>query len=126
MRTTERLERLLEDSDTGIWFQGVCGKGALAAQAWQVAQSLKVSETEAYYAMRELAHDLLPETPGGAEDIRDEILRRALDHLSEHNVPYVPLDIEEDIQASYEDDTLEEFRDVVRGWIRELAGARAA
>lgn len=60
--------------------------------------------------------------PDGASE-RDVILGRVRTYLAEHNVPYVPLAIEEDIQASYEDDTLEEFRGVVRGWVRALVEA---
>lgn len=54
------------------------------------------------------------------EEERDEILRKALEYLSDHYVAYVPLDVEEDINSSYEDDTLEEFKENVRRWIREL------
>ena len=126
MRIAERIEGFLENPDNGIWFQGICEQGAasLGAQAWQVAAVLQCDDTEAYYAMRELAHDLFPETPGGRENPKDEIMKRALDHLSGHT--YVPFDVEEDIAASYEDDTLEEFREVVRGWVRELSEAGAA
>lgn len=52
---------------------------------------------------------------------RDKLLRRALAYLSRQNVEYVPFDVEEDIQASYEDDTFEEFRETVWGWVRALA-----
>lgn len=55
---------------------------------------------------------------------RDEILSKALAYLSKRGVPYVPLAIEEDIQTSYEDDALEEFRETVRGWIKALAQAK--
>ena len=51
---------------------------------------------------------------------RDEILRKALVYLSKRGVGYVPLDVEEDIQVSYDDDSLDGFRETVRGWIREL------
>jgi hypothetical protein len=51
---------------------------------------------------------------------RDEILRKALAYLSRRGVSYVSLDVEEDIQLSYDDDSLDKFRETVRGWIREL------
>lgn len=54
---------------------------------------------------------------------RDTILRTALAYLEGRGVEYVPLAIEEDIQASYEDDTYDEFRATVRGWVRELVRA---
>ena len=52
---------------------------------------------------------------------RDEILRKALAYLSRRGVGYIPLDVEEDIQASYDDDSLDGFRETVRGWIKALA-----
>ena len=72
--------------------------------------------------------ELLREMRGEAisaddEAERDQILRNALTYLSSRGVLYVPLAIEEDIQTSYEDDTLDEFRDTVRGWIAELVRA---
>lgn len=51
---------------------------------------------------------------------RDEILRKALPDLSEQGVEYVPIDIEEDIQGSYDSDSFEEFSDTVRVWVRAL------
>lgn len=54
---------------------------------------------------------------------RDEILRRAMSHLSRHNVRYTPFDVEEDIELSYQRDDLEGFRETVRGWMRELRRA---
>jgi hypothetical protein len=56
-------------------------------------------------------------------DERDEILSRAMTHLSKHNVVYVPLDVEEDIEISYQRDDLDGFRETVRGWMRQLRGA---
>lgn len=57
-----------------------------------------------------------PET----DDERDRILRVAMTHLSEYGVSYIPLDVQEDIRASYDADSVEEFRKTVRGWMREL------
>jgi hypothetical protein len=56
-------------------------------------------------------------------DERDEILSRAMTHLSKHNVVYVPLDVEEDIEISYQRDDLDGFRETVREWMRQLRGA---
>jgi hypothetical protein len=56
-------------------------------------------------------------------DERDEILSRAMTHLSKHNVVYVPLDVEEDIEISYQRDDLDGFRETVRGWMRQLRRA---
>jgi hypothetical protein len=56
-------------------------------------------------------------------DERDEILYRAMTHLSKHNVVYVPLDVEEDIEISYQRDDLDGFRETVRGWMRQLLRA---
>ena len=56
-------------------------------------------------------------------DERDEILCRAMTHLGKHNVVYVPLDVEEDIEISYQRDDLDGFRESVRGWMRQLRGA---
>jgi hypothetical protein len=69
----------------------------------------------------------LPDTPhaelpvGAAE--RDRILATAMQHLSRHNITYVPLDVEEDIEISYHRDDLDGFRETVRGWMRQLQGA---
>jgi hypothetical protein len=56
-------------------------------------------------------------------DERGEILSRAMTHLSKHNVVYVPLDVEEDIEISYQRDDLDGFRETVRWWMRQLRGA---
>ena len=56
-------------------------------------------------------------------DERDEILCRAMTHLSKHNVAYVPLDVEEDIEISYQRDDLDGFRETVRGWMHQLRGS---
>lgn len=53
---------------------------------------------------------------------RDEILVRAF-RWCEKNVNYVPLDIEDDISASYAEDTLEEFEKTVRKWLEALREA---
>jgi hypothetical protein len=55
---------------------------------------------------------------------RDRILATAMQHLSRHNIAYVPLDVEEDIEISYQRDDLDGFRETVRGWMRQLRGAR--
>jgi hypothetical protein len=39
-----------------------------------------------------------------------------------HNIAYVPLDVEEDIEISYQRDDLDGFRETVRGWMRQLRG----
>ena len=54
---------------------------------------------------------------------RDRILATAMQHLSRYNIAYVPLDVEEDIEISYQRDDLDEFRETVRGWMRQLRGA---
>ncbi len=54
---------------------------------------------------------------------RDRILASAMQHLSSHNITYVPLDVEEDIEISYQRDDLDGFRETVRGWMRQLRGA---
>ena len=53
---------------------------------------------------------------------RDRILATAMQHLSSHNIAYVPLDVEEDIEISYQRDDLEGFRETVRGWMCQLRG----
>jgi hypothetical protein len=75
--TRERVERFLEDRDNGIWFQVLCEQGwqAVEAQAWQVAKSLRRNKDEARDAMLELAHELLPDSPAGAEDPRQVLFR---------------------------------------------------
>ena len=52
--------------------------------------------------------------------IRGIWMRDALAFLAKRGVPYVPLDVEEDIDKSFDEDDLEGFRGVVRGWIVEL------
>jgi hypothetical protein len=54
---------------------------------------------------------------------RDRILATAMQHLSRHNITYVPLDVEEDIGISYQRDDLDGLRETVRGWMRQLRGA---
>jgi hypothetical protein len=54
---------------------------------------------------------------------RDRILATAMQHLTRHNIAYVPLDIEKDIEISYQRDDLDGFREAVRGWMRQLRGA---
>jgi len=54
---------------------------------------------------------------------RDRILATAMQHLSRYNITYVPLDLEEDIEISYQRDDLEGLRETVRGWMRQLRGA---
>ena len=53
---------------------------------------------------------------------RDCILATAMQHLSRHNITYVPLDVEEDIEISYQRDDLDGLRETVRGWMRQLRG----
>lgn len=50
---------------------------------------------------------------------RDEILARALEWC-ERNVQYVPLDVMEDIENSYADDSFEDFERTVRMWLEVL------
>jgi hypothetical protein len=56
-------------------------------------------------------------------DDRDSVLRKAYAYLDEKGVGYIPLDVEEDIQVSYDSDSPEEFRATVKGWMRELVKA---
>lgn len=51
---------------------------------------------------------------------KDEMLGKALRYLSEKNVDYVPLDVEEDVNLSYQQDDLDTFRETLRGWVVEL------
>jgi hypothetical protein len=55
--------------------------------------------------------------------VRDRILVTAMQHLSRHNIAYVPLGVEEDIETSYQRDDLDGLRETVRGWMRQLRGA---
>lgn len=54
---------------------------------------------------------------------KDEMLDKALRHLSKKGVEYVPLDIEEDVNLEYEQDDLDAFRETLRGWVVELRSA---
>ena len=54
---------------------------------------------------------------------RDRILATAMQHLSRYNIVYVPLDVEEDIEISYQRDDLDRFRETVGGWMRQLRGS---
>jgi hypothetical protein len=54
---------------------------------------------------------------------RDLILATAMQHLSRYSVVYVPLDVEEDIEISYQRDDLDGLRETVRGWMRQLRGS---
>jgi hypothetical protein len=53
---------------------------------------------------------------------RERILATAMQHLSRHHIAYVPLDVEEDIEISYQRDDLDGLRETVRGWMRQLRG----
>ena len=55
---------------------------------------------------------------------RDRILATAMQHLSRHNIAYVPLDVEEDIEISYQRDDLDGFRETVRGGCASSGGPR--
>jgi len=70
----------------------------------------------------------LPDIPHAALPVdhaeRDSILATAMQHLSSHNITYVPLDVEEDIEISYQRDDLDGLREMVRGWMRQLRGPR--
>ena len=46
-----------------------------------------------------------------------------MQHLSRYSIAYVPLDVEKDIEISYQRDDLDRFRETVRGWMRQLQGA---
>ena len=69
----------------------------------------------------------LPDVPHAELSVdhaeRDRILATAMQHLSRHNITYVPLDVEEDIEISYQRDDVEALRETVRGWMRQLRGA---
>jgi hypothetical protein len=69
----------------------------------------------------------LPDIPHGELPVdhaeRDRILATAMQHLLRYSIVYVPLDVEEDIEISYQRDDLDEFRETVRGWMRQLRGA---
>jgi len=69
----------------------------------------------------------LPDIPHAEPPVdhaeRDRILAAAMQHLSRYNIAYVPLDVEEDIEISYQQDDLNGFRETVRGWMRQLRGA---
>lgn len=54
---------------------------------------------------------------------KDEMLGKALRHLSHKNVDYIPLDVEEDVNLSMEADDLDTFRKTLRGWVVELRNA---
>ena len=54
---------------------------------------------------------------------RDRILATAMQHLSRYNIVFVPLEIEEDIEISYQRDDLDGLRETVRGWMRQLRGS---
>lgn len=54
---------------------------------------------------------------------KDEMLGKALRYLSEKNVDYVPLGVEEDVNLSYQQDDLDTFRETLRGWVVELRSA---
>lgn len=56
---------------------------------------------------------------------KDEMLGKALRYLSEKNVDYIPLDVEEDVNLSYEQDDLDTFRETLRGWVVELSRSAA-
>ena len=70
---------------------------------------------------RELPDVLLVELPVDHAE-RDCILATAMQHLSRHNIAYVPLDVEEDIEISYQRDDFDGLRETVRGWMRQLRG----
>jgi hypothetical protein len=46
-----------------------------------------------------------------------------MQHLSRLNIAYEPLDVEEDIETSYQRDDRDGFRETVRGWMRQLRRA---
>lgn len=52
--------------------------------------------------------------------IRGIWMRDALAYLAKRGVPYMPLDVLEDVNKSFEEDDLETFRENLRGWIVEL------
>ena len=54
---------------------------------------------------------------------RDRILATAMQRLSRYSIAYVPLDVEEDIEISYQRDNLDGLRETVRGWMRQLRGS---
>ena len=72
--------------------------------------------------LRELPDIPHTEPPVGHAE-RDRILATAMQHLSRHNITYVPLDVEEDIEIFYQRDDLDGLRETVRGWMRHLRGA---
>jgi hypothetical protein len=69
----------------------------------------------------------LPDAPHAEQPVdhaeRDRILTTAMQHLSRYSIAYVPIDVEEDIEISYQRDDLDGFRETVRGWMRQLRGS---
>lgn len=77
MKTREAVEKFFEDRDNGIWFTLLCESGfwAIEAQAWQVAKSLGRDRDVVRDTMLELAYELFPDSPAGAEDPRQVLFR---------------------------------------------------
>jgi hypothetical protein len=111
----EQVERFLEDEDNGIWFALLCEQGteAIKAQAWQVAESLREEQGPVRDVMLELAHELLPDSPAGAEDPRQVLFREFGIWASRQ-----PQELQEHLEASLEDG----FQDA---WELGLSGFRS-
>jgi hypothetical protein len=81
MDEKRRIEHLLEDRDTGIFFQILCENGpdALRAQAWQFRPHFDKTEGPELDATRdallELAYELLPDSPAGTPETLYEAKR---------------------------------------------------
>lgn len=56
-------------------------------------------------------------------EAKDQTLKTALDWFSRNNITYIPLNVEEDLESSYAEDSPAEFEKNVGGWMRELVEA---
>lgn len=78
------------------------------------------------------AKDVLPDDlKAWCKEYRDTIIRciwlkAALTYLAERGVDYIPLDVEEDVNLSYDRDDLDTFRKTLRGWVGTLVKGGAA
>lgn len=88
---------------------------------------LEVREVEGRFELFAPAGKMPDDLKERCKVFREEIIRavwmkKALDYLAQHGAE-PPFDVAEDLERSFADDTLEEFRDTVRAWIRELLRA---
>lgn len=100
MKSRAAVEEFFEERDNGIWFQVLCESGpqAIEAQAWQVAEVLHQDREEVRDAMLELAYELLPDSPAGAEDSRQVLVRELGVWASRQ-----PQEVQERLAASLDD-----------------------